>query len=99
MTSMDGATATKTSAAYLGMVVLALVTLVSAFAVPLFTPALALGGIVASIRLPRGGAGAMRWLPLAIFTIALVTALAIDLGLLAAGSGIVGVGPADAPAN
>ena len=99
MTPPQPTSATKSASSYVAMIVCAIATLVSAFAAPLIAPALAVAGIVASTHLARRGAGVMRWLPPAIFTIALVVSLAIDLGLLAARSGIVGVGPADAPAN
>ena len=99
MTSTQKTTTNKTTAADLGMVGLSLATLLLAFAVPLFAPALALGGIVGSIRLPRSGARAARWLALTIFTIALVTALAVDLGLLAASTGAIHTSPAVAPVN
>ena len=97
MTHTQETTANKTTAAHLGMVGLALMTLVLAFAFPLFAPALATGGILASIRLPRSGARAARWLALTIFAIALVTSLAIDLGLLAASTGGIRTSPAVAP--
>ena len=92
-------TPTTKFGAPLAMMVWAIATLLSAFAVPLVTPLFAAAGIVASIHHVRGGAGVSRWSPFAIFAVALVISLTIDLGLLAATTGDIHTSPAIAPMN
>ena len=88
-----------TFGAPVALMVSAIATLLSAFAVPLVTPLFALAGVAASINHVRRGGGVVRWSPLAIFAMALVISLAIDLVLLAASTGDIHTSPAVAPVN